>query len=144
MPYAHYQSRFLSIFCLCPFKYFCFLYNSFRFSPSVFMRSKRSRTPSQHSSSIFLYSPVRLWIVLLFVLICSDRQLTYPVYQILHFLIRFINVCFHHNLSARPHHHCLLFINSFIPLSKNSYPAISSSFKIISQNLVPLVRDFHK
>lgn len=108
------------------------------------MRSKRSRNPSHYSGSFFLYSPVRLWIVLLFDLICSDRQLTYPVYQILHFLIRFVKICFSHNLCTQPHHHCLLFINSFIPLSKDSYPAISVSFKIIPQNLVPLVREIHK
>ncbi len=35
----------------------------------------------------------------------------YPVYQILHFLIRFVKVCFCHNFCTQPHHDFLFHIS---------------------------------
>ena len=64
----------LSSFHFRPFKSFCFSYRLFRSLQSSFMRSNCARTPSRQSGSIFLYSPVRLRIVLLFSFICSERH----------------------------------------------------------------------
>ena len=65
-PHIPYRSNDLSIFCFCPFKSFYFSYKLFRSLQSSFMRYNCTRTPSRQSGSIFLYSPVRLRIVLLF------------------------------------------------------------------------------
>ena len=65
-PHIPYRSNDFSIFCFCPFKSFCFSYKLFRSLQSSFMRYNCTRTPSRQSGSIFLYSPVRLRIVLLF------------------------------------------------------------------------------
>ena len=43
------------------------------------------------------------------VLLYLFRQ-TYPVYQILHFLIRFVKVCICHNFSTQPYHNFLFHI----------------------------------
>ena len=64
----------LSSFHFRPFKSFCFSYRLLRSLQSSFMRSNCARTPSRQSGSIFLYSPVRLRIVLLFSFICSDKH----------------------------------------------------------------------
>ena len=42
---------------------------------------------------------------------------TYPVYQILHFLIRFVKVCFCHDFSTQPHHDFLLHISHILSIS---------------------------
>lgn len=41
---------------------------------------------------------------------------TYPVYQILHFLIRFVKVCFCHNFSPQPHYDFLLHIRPLLSI----------------------------
>ena len=74
MPHISYCSNDFSILYFCPFKSFCFSYRLLRSLQSSFMRSNCARTPSRQSGSIFLYSPVRLRIVLLFSFICSDRH----------------------------------------------------------------------
>ena len=71
-PHISYRSNDFPILYFCPFKSFCFSYRLFRSLQSSFMRSNCARTPSRQSGSIFLYSPVRLRIVLLFSFICSD------------------------------------------------------------------------
>ena len=62
------------------------------------MCSNPSLTPSRHSSSTCLYSPVRLRIVLLFFFIC------------------FVKVCFRYNFCTQPHHDFLLHICHIISL----------------------------
>lgn len=74
-PHISYRSNDFSIFCFCPFKSFCFSYRLFRSLQSSFIRSNCVRTPSRQSGSIFLYSRVKLRIVLLFALICSDTHI---------------------------------------------------------------------
>ena len=74
-PHISYRSNDFSIFCFCPFRSFCFSYKLLRSLQSFFMRSNCARTPSRQSGSIFLYSPVRLRISLLFVFICSDTHI---------------------------------------------------------------------
>ncbi len=56
---------------LLPLNSFCFSYRLLRPLHNSFIRSNCARTPSRQSGSIFLYSPVRLRIVLLFSFICS-------------------------------------------------------------------------
>lgn len=50
-------------------------YRLFRSLQSSFIRSDCASTPSRQSDSILLYYPIRLWIVLLFVLICSNTHI---------------------------------------------------------------------
>ena len=69
-----YRSNDFSILYFCPFKSFCFSYRLFRSLQSCFMRSNCARTPSRQSGFIFLYSPVKLRIVLLFSFICSEKH----------------------------------------------------------------------
>ena len=73
-PRIFYYSNDFSIFHFCPFKSFCFSYRLLCSLQSSFIRSNCALTPSRQSGSIFLYSPVRLRIVLLFSFICSDKQ----------------------------------------------------------------------
>ena len=73
-PHISYRSNDFSILYFCPFKSFCFSYRLFRSLQSSFMRSNCALTPSRQSGSIFLYSPVRLRIILLFSFICSDKH----------------------------------------------------------------------
>ena len=72
---SYYLTKLLSNFSLCPFNSFCFSYKLFRSSLSFCIRFNFSLTPSRHSSSICLYSPVRLRILLLFSFICSETHI---------------------------------------------------------------------
>lgn len=73
---SHISYRFnnYSIFYFCPFNSFCFSNRLLRFLQSSFMRSTCARTLSRQSSSTFLYSPVRLRIVLSFSFIYSNKH----------------------------------------------------------------------
>ena len=64
-----------------------------------------------------LIFPVILRICIIVFLI-SARQ-TYPVYQILHFFVRFVKVCFCYDFSAQPYHN--FFSISVIILSIFTY-----------------------
>ena len=41
---------------------------------------------------------------------------TYPVYQILHFLVRFVKVCICYNFSTQPYHNFLFHIRHILPI----------------------------
>ena len=114
MPHTSYRSNDFSIFHFCPFKSFCFSYRLLRSLQSSFIRSNCARTPSRQSGSIFLYSPVRLRIVLLFSFICSDRHT-----QSIRFctsLSVFVKVCFCHNFSTQSYHNFLLHIRHILSI----------------------------
>lgn len=72
---SYYFAKLRSNFSLYPFNSFCFSYKLLRSLHNFFIRSNFSLMPSRHSGSIRLYSPVRLWILLLFSFICSETHI---------------------------------------------------------------------
>ena len=130
MSHTFYRSNDFSIFCFCPFKSFCFSYRLFRSLHSSFMRSNCARTPSRQEKvsdlerlelhlgkeqvqliverSKALEQAERANYPLIFPGQIADCIIvflyllrnTYPVYQILHFLVRFVKVCICHGLSG--------------------------------------------
>ena len=108
MPHTSYRSNDFSIFHFCPFKSFCFSYKLLRSLQSSFMRSN-CRPHSFPTIRLYLFVfPGQIAdciIVFLYLL----RQ-AYPVYQILHLLVRFVKVCICYDFSTQPYHNFLFHI----------------------------------
>ncbi len=106
-PHIFYRSNALSICCFCPFKSFCFSYRLLRS-----LQSSHAFQLRPHS-----FPAIRLYLFIfpgqitdcIIVLLYLFRQ-TYPVYQILHFLIRFVKVCICYDFSTQPYHNFLFHI----------------------------------